>query len=73
MHKLLALLAAAGLAYPPAPRGDVVDDLGGRKIAAPWRWMEDLDAPEVKKWVEAETCTCAISRPAATRRTWSRG
>ena len=54
MHNFLALLTLAGLAYPPAPRGEVADDFAGRKIAAPYRWMEDLDAPEVKKWVEAE-------------------
>src|SRR5713226_718378 len=54
MLNLLAVLLAAGLAYPPAPRGDVVDDHAGRKIASPWRWMEDLDAPQVKQWIDAE-------------------
>jgi prolyl oligopeptidase len=45
---------AAALAYPPATRGDVVDDYGGVKVPAPYRWMEDLDSPAVAKWVAAE-------------------
>jgi prolyl oligopeptidase len=40
--------------YPPAPRGDVVDDYHGQKIADPYRWLEDLDAPETRAWIEAE-------------------
>ena len=54
MPLLLALLVAASLAYPSAPRGNVVDDYGGRRVPAPYRWMEDLDSPAVKQWVDAE-------------------
>src|SRR5947209_7260776 len=42
------------LLYPTARKGDVVDDYFGTKIADPYRWMEDLNAPEVKQWVDAE-------------------
>ena len=42
------------LKYPPARRADVIDDYFGTKVADPYRWMEDLDSPELKQWVDAE-------------------
>jgi prolyl oligopeptidase len=41
-------------AYPQPRKGDVVDDYFGTKVADPYRWMEDLNAPEVTQWIEAE-------------------
>ena len=40
--------------YPNAPRGDVVDNYFGTKVADPYRWLEDLDSPQTRAWVEAE-------------------
>ncbi len=40
--------------YPPATKGTVVDNYFGTKVADPYRWMEELDSPDVKSWVEAE-------------------
>jgi len=42
------------LVYPVTPKGTQVDDYFGAKVADPYRWLEDDQAPEVKKWVEAE-------------------
>lgn len=44
----------APLAYPPAERGPVVEVHFGVRVADPYRWMEDLDAPATRNWVAAE-------------------
>lgn len=40
--------------YPPAQKGNVVDDYHGTKVADPYRWLEDTNSPETTAWVEAE-------------------
>lgn len=42
------------LRYPTARRADVIDDYFGTKVADPYRWMEDLTSPELKRWIEAQ-------------------
>src|SRR5688572_21063625 len=42
------------LTYPTTTMGDVVDDLHGTRVPDPYRWMENLDSPEVAAWVKAE-------------------
>jgi prolyl oligopeptidase len=49
-----AALAGAALVYPPAPRGNVVDDYHGTAVADPYRSLEELDSPATRSWVEAE-------------------
>jgi len=40
--------------YPPAPSANQVDDYSGAKVADPYRPLENPDAPESRKWIEAE-------------------
>src|SRR3989475_6489570 len=46
--------AAQTIQYPPARTGDLVDDYHGTKVPDPYRWLEDVDAPQTRAWVEAE-------------------
>lgn len=51
---------AVEIAYPAAQRSAHVDTYFGAQVADPYRWMENLDAPEVQAWVKAEN---ALSEP----------
>src|SRR3989475_260677 len=46
--------SAQTLQYPPARKGDVVDDYHGTRVADPYRWLEDPDSPESRGWIDAE-------------------
>jgi prolyl oligopeptidase len=45
---------ASPLKYPEAHTVEQVDDYFGTKVSDPYRWMENVDSPEVKTWVDAE-------------------
>src|SRR5438128_1752781 len=54
----LAIVSAAdsqtAFKYPPGPTSNQVDDYFGTKVADPYRPLENPDAPESRKWIEAE-------------------
>ena len=50
----VAMAGAQALTYPKARKVDQVDDYFGVQVQDPYRWMEDVDSPEVKTWVDAE-------------------
>ena len=41
-------------AYPQTKKVAQIDDYHGVKVADPYRWLEDDNAPEVKTWVEEQ-------------------
>ncbi len=48
---------APRMTYPDTARDVVVDDYFGTSVPDPYRWLEDLNAPAVASWVEAENRT----------------
>lgn len=44
----------APITYPHTRKVDTVDDYHGKKIADPYRWLEDDNAPDTKNWVDAQ-------------------
>ena len=48
------------LEYPPAARGEVVDDYHGIRVPDPYRGFEDPDAQSTRDWVTAEN---ALAQP----------
>ncbi|MGH8312625.1 MAG: S9 family peptidase, partial [Gammaproteobacteria bacterium] len=51
---LASAQSADKLAYPVAHRDHTVDVYFGTKVPAPYQWMENLESPELHKWVQAE-------------------
>jgi len=50
----LATPEAAAITYPPAIRQDIVEDIHGRAVADPYRWLEDADDPATRAWSKAQ-------------------
>ena len=44
----------APIHYPTTRTADQTDTYFGTTIADPYRWLEDTDSPETKRWVEAQ-------------------
>lgn len=56
------------LHYPTPHTVSQVDDYFGTRVSDPYRWMEDLDSPETKAWINEENeVTAAYFKPLAFR------
>src|SRR5919106_5587419 len=40
--------------YPPARRDAIVEDYHGTPVADPYRWLEDLTAPDTQAWIATQ-------------------
>src|SRR5260370_34731936 len=45
---------APNLRAPVTPRHDVTEVLHGITVTDPYRWLEDQNSPETRKWIEAQ-------------------
>lgn len=51
---VISPVAGQRLRYPEARRDNQIDDYFGTIVADPYRWLEDVDAPETRSWIDAE-------------------
>lgn len=42
------------LKYPASPKGNQADDLGGTRVADPYRWLENIVSGDARSWVGAQ-------------------
>ncbi|MNK59659.1 Prolyl endopeptidase precursor [compost metagenome] len=47
-------LEKTALTYPHAPRSSQADLYHGKLVADPYRWLEDTESPETRRWIEAQ-------------------
>ncbi|MBD4086096.1 hypothetical protein GUH71_19455, partial [Xanthomonas citri pv. citri] len=51
---LLAVQSAFALKYPSTKTEDVTDNYHGTTVKDPYRWLENNESPDTKKWIEDE-------------------
>jgi prolyl oligopeptidase len=61
-------------AYPPAPRHDVAETIHGQVVSDPYRWLEEPESDETKRWLAEQddlfkqTADALPGRPRLTER-----
>lgn len=48
--------------YPHAPRADIVEELHGRRVPDPYRWLEDAEDPRTLRWTAEQDALFAAER-----------
>jgi prolyl oligopeptidase len=56
--------------YPESRRDDVLDDLHGRFIADPYRWLEDPDSADTSNWVARQNVLSEAYLAGLSERRW---
>src|SRR5688572_1492309 len=46
--------------YPATRRIDHVDTYHGTQVADPYRWLEEAESPDTKRWIQAQN---ALAQP----------
>jgi len=59
INLLILIIALTGgyrmeIKYPETPVRDVVDTIFGVEVHDPYRWLENLNSPDVRRWIEAQ-------------------
>src|SRR5256714_606816 len=62
--------AAPALVYPVTARVNVSDSYFGTEVADPYRWLENLDSPQVAQWVVAQNAMSQPRLAALPQRAW---
>ena len=47
--------------YPPARRDDLAEDLHGRRVPDPYRWLEDPAGADTQEWLAAQDTLWAVA------------
>lgn len=63
---------ARALRYPPAHRDATVDEYSGTRVPAPYQWMENLNSPQLQRWVAAENALTDAYLARIPVRSWMR-
>jgi prolyl oligopeptidase len=58
------------LVYPVTAQAHVADDYSGNKVEDPYRWLENLDAPDTRAWVVAQNNLSQPQLEAIPQRAW---
>jgi prolyl oligopeptidase len=69
---IVALTGATAPEYPATKRVEVIDDYHGTKVADPYRWLENLESPETRRWVETQNSLAQPWLEAIPHREWAK-
>jgi prolyl oligopeptidase len=51
---LVVSCGVQGLDYPETPTVELVETIHGVEVRDPYRWLEDLDSDDTRKWIESQ-------------------